>query len=454
MVIPAGTVLGHYKIISQLGFGAMGQVYLAQDLNLRRSVALKILTLDPATSPQGQRRFIQEARTASALKHPNIAHIYEISEADELSFIAMEYIEGVTLREHGNVALSEALDIAEQVASALVAAHAMGVVHRDLKPENIMLSHDGYVKVLDFGLAKTVTRDQMKSNPEGSTASTVFTDPGSVVGTVTYMAPEQARGLNVDQRSDIWSLGVVMYEMIAARTPFQGETVSDIISNILNREPQPMARFARNVPESVEWLIMKALNKDREGRHQTARELLSDIRRIKQRLSIEAELSSLAGDRTSGSGSSEKAASTDAQVGRSSEAMSSVEYIVSGISTHKRAAVTTGVLLFLAMVGAVFGVVYVARSWRSTTTSAPVARSLTRLTVGSGLQNGPSWSPDGRFIAYSSDRNGAFAIWVQPVGGGDPIQVTHSSSHDWQPDWSPDGNSIVFRSEREGSGLY
>jgi serine/threonine protein kinase/sugar lactone lactonase YvrE len=454
MVVPAGTVLGHYKIISRLGFGAMGEVYLAQDLNLRRSVALKILTLDPATSPLGQRRFIQEARTASALKHPNIAHIYEIAEADDLSFIAMEYIEGVTLREHGNVTLNEALDIAEQVASALVAAHAVGVVHRDLKPENIMLSRDGYVKVLDFGLAKTVTRgQQFKSNPEGSTASTVFTDPGSVVGTVTYMSPEQARGLNVDQRSDIWSLGVIMYEMIAARTPFQGETVSDIISNILNREPQPMARFARNVPESVEWLVMKALNKDREGRHQTAKELLSDIRRIKQRLSIEAELSGLSGDRTSGRGSSEKAASADAQIRRSTEPMSSVEYIVSGITTHKKAAVTTVVLLFLAMVGAVFGVVYVARSWRSTT-SGPVARSLTRLTVGSGLQNGPTWSPDGRFIAYSSDRNGNFAIWVQPVGGGDPIQVTHSSSHDWQPDWSPDGNSIVFRSEREGSGLY
>src|SRR5262245_54639702 len=221
MALGEGTVLAHYRIISRLGFGAMGEVYLAQDLNLRRTVAIKILKLNPSSNPHGHRRFVQEARTASALKHPNIAHIYEISEADDLSFIAMEYIEGVTLRERSRLSLNEVLDIAEQVASALVAAHAAGVVHRDLKPENIMISRDGYVKVLDFGLAKTLAREPLDGDPEGSTAPTVFTDPGSVVGTVTYMSPEQARGLHVDQRSDIWSLGVVIYELITRHRPFE-----------------------------------------------------------------------------------------------------------------------------------------------------------------------------------------------------------------------------------------
>jgi serine/threonine protein kinase len=455
MPLEAGTVLGRYKILSPLGFGAMGEVYLAQDLKMRRSVALKILSLNPAASPHGQRRFLHEARTASALKHPNIAHIYEIDDADGKSFITMEYIEGVTLRQRRHVTLNEALDIAEQIASALVAAHSLGIVHRDLKPENIMLSRDGYVKVLDFGLAKSIVRDQRaESNPESSTASTVFTDPGSIVGTVTYMSPEQARGLDVDPRSDIWSLGVIMYEMIAGRTPFDGDTVSDIISNILHHEPQPMARFARNVPESVEWLVMKALNKDREGRHQTAKELLLDLRRLKERLSLEAQLQSLSSEGARVT-SLQKPPSTDSEH-KSSEPMSSVEYIVSGITTHKKAALTTVAVLLLAAIGGVIGLAYLIRAWRtpSQSTAPPVPRSLTRLTFGSGLQSGPSWSPDGRFIAYSSDLNGVFNIWVQPVGGGDPIQVTHSAAHDWQPDWSPDGNSIVFRSEREGGGLY
>jgi serine/threonine protein kinase len=455
MALAEGTVLAHYRIISRLGSGAMGEVYLAQDLNLRRTVALKILTTDSSSSSQAHRRFVQEARTASALKHPNIAHIYEISEENDISFIAMEYIEGVTLRQRGPLSLNEALDVAEQVASALVAAHTAGVVHRDLKPENIMLSRDGYVKVLDFGLAKTVSRESVTGNPEGSTASTFFTDPGSVVGTITYMSPEQARGQHVDQRSDIWSLGVVIYEMISGHRPFEAGTTSDIISHILHREPQPLARFARNVPESVEWLVMKTLNKDREGRHQTAKELLSDIRRLKQRLSLEAELASLSAERSAIRSAQKSAGAESVQQSQAmTEHMSSVEYIVSGIATHKKAAVTTGLLLVLAAIAGSLGLIYLARSLRVNTTRPPVARSLSRLTFGSGLQNGPTWSPDGRFIAYSSDRNGLFGIWVQPVGGGDPIQVTHSTSHDWQPDWSPDGNSIVFRSEREGGGLY
>lgn len=450
MAIEIGTQLGHYKILSQLGSGGMGDVYLAQDLSLRRSVALKVLKDDTSQRHHGLRRFIQEARTASLLKHPNIAHIYEIGEGDK--FIAMEYVDGVTLRQHGHVGIIEALDIAIQVAGALVAAHGMGIVHRDLKPENIMVSREGYIKVLDFGLAKNITEAHSgQANPEGPTVSTVLTDPGSILGTVTYMSPEQARGLEVDHRTDIWSLGVIMYEMIAGRTPFESKTASDVISGILDREPQPMARFSRDVPEAVEWLVMKALNKDRDGRHQTAKEMLSDLQRLKNRMAVEVELQNLSGEGHPLVSGSRISAFSDSQARRPTAPVSSVEYIVSGISSHKTAAALT--LLLLLVAGAA-GVVAIVRYLRPSPATTPVSRSLTRLSSGAGLQSGPSWSPDGRFIAYDSDRGGTFGIWVQPVGGGDPVQVTHSSAHDWQPDWSPDGNSMVFRSEREGGGLY
>ena len=453
MAIEIGTILGHYKILSQLGSGGMGDVYLAHDLRLRREVALKILRDDTSQRPHGLRRFIQEARTASLLKHPNIAHIYEIEEADK--FIAMEYVDGVTLREHGNVGLIAALDIAIQVAGALVAAHGMGIVHRDLKPENIMVSREGYIKVLDFGLAKTITDNQPgKDDPDGATVSTALTDPGSVLGTVTYMSPEQTRGFEVDRRTDIWSLGVIMYEMITGRAPFESKTANDVVSMILNREPPPMARFSRDVPEAVEWLVMKALNKDREGRHQTAKEMLSDLQRLRNRIAVEEELEHLSGEGDLIVSGRRSSTSTESRVRRPSPPVSSVEYIVSGISSHKTAAGLTLLLLFVAGAAGVYGVVSILRILRPSQTTTSVSRSLSRLTSGAGLQSGPSWSPDGRFIAYDSDRGGNFGIWIQPVGGGDPVPVTHSSAHDWQPDWSPDGNFIVFRSEREGGGLY
>jgi serine/threonine protein kinase len=212
MPIPPGTAFGQYEIVSLLGKGGMGEVYQARDTKLPRVVALKILPTSSDRNAQNVRRFIQEARTAATLRHPNIAHIYDIGESNDVSFIAMEYVDGVTLRKRKGMTLSQVLKVARDVASALAAAHAAGIVHRDIKPENIMLSHEGYVKVLDFGLAKHIGSTS-SSDSDVATAPLVVTDPGTVVGTACYMSPEQARGLEVDARTDLWSLGVVMYEI-------------------------------------------------------------------------------------------------------------------------------------------------------------------------------------------------------------------------------------------------
>ena len=238
MTITAGTKLGRYEIRSKLGEGGMGEVYLAQDTKLDRTVAIKVLPSDLASNQNRMRRFVQEARTASSLSHPNVAHIYEIEEIDGLHFIAMEYVDGETLRERmsrGGLALNEVLDVSMQIASALVAAHGAGITHRDVKPDNVMLRRDGYVKVLDFGLAK-LTELPAGTDTEAPTRPLVNTDPGTVMGTVGYMSPEQARGHATDARTDIWSLGVVIYQMVTNHLPFEGSSNSDVIAAILGRK--------------------------------------------------------------------------------------------------------------------------------------------------------------------------------------------------------------------------
>ena len=235
------------------------------------------------------RRFQQEARAASALNHPNILTIHEIGGVDELHFMVTEYIEGETLREHlrwKRMEVNEALDVAAQVASALAAAHAAGIIHRDIKSENIMVRGDGYVKVLDFGLAKLTERQAT-----GAEVSTLMrTGPGVVMGTASYMSPEQARGVKVDARTDIWSLGAVLYEMITSRVPFEGETSSDVIASLLTQEPNPLARYSPEVPTELDWIMKKTLRKDKEERYQTAKELLTDLKNLKHRLEFEAEM--------------------------------------------------------------------------------------------------------------------------------------------------------------------
>lgn len=294
----------------------MGEVYLAEDTNLGRHVALKLLPARFTQDPERVRRFRQEATSVSRLNHPNILTVYEIGEAETeagaVHFIAMEFVEGVTLRQRmarGRLRVDEALDLAIQAVSAFVAAHGEGIAHRDIKPENLMLRPDGYVKVLDFGLAKltensffrsfdpTLTQAETQAGVVNDPFATVpgiggtpNTSPGVILGTVSYMSPEQARGQKVDVRTDIFSFGIVLYEMIAGRAPFEGKSTGDMLVAILDRDPLPLARFAPAIPDELDWIVTKALAKEREDRYQSAKSLLNDLKRLQKRLQLGGEI--------------------------------------------------------------------------------------------------------------------------------------------------------------------
>jgi serine/threonine protein kinase/TolB-like protein/Flp pilus assembly protein TadD len=293
MMLSTGTQLGRYEIRSPIGAGGMGEVYLGHDVQLDRPVAIKLLPPQFTQDEDRLRRFKQEARATSALNHPNILTIFEIGEAEGAYYIATEFIDGKTLRElmlGSQIKLDEVLEVGIEVASALAAAHDAGIVHRDIKPENIMLRKDGYVKVLDFGLAKLGEQQAGRTARAETLGGGSHTDPGIVLGTVTYMSPEQARGLKVDGRTDIFSLGIVLYEMIAGRAPFSGATPSDVIVSILDREPPPLSLHLPNLLPEMQRIISKALAKDTQQRYQTIKDLQIDLRRLKQRVEFEAEM--------------------------------------------------------------------------------------------------------------------------------------------------------------------
>ncbi|PYS56943.1 MAG: hypothetical protein DMF74_27335, partial [Acidobacteria bacterium] len=282
-----GQTIDRYQILKQIGAGGMGEVYLAEDQHLLRKVALKMLPAYLTRDDELVRRFQREARSISALNHPNILTIHEIGQVDSYHFMVTELIEGETLRQRlarGPLKIEQALDIGSQVASALCAAHDAGLTHRDIKPENIMMRKDGIVKVLDFGLAKLTER-----KADDSEATTLFhTKQGTVLGTAHYMSPEQARGLPLDARTDIFSFGVVLYEMVTGKTPFAGETTTDVLASILTVEPPPLSSSRPQVPLELDQITKKALGKAREERYQTTRELLSDLQKLKQRFEFEA----------------------------------------------------------------------------------------------------------------------------------------------------------------------
>src|SRR6185295_19068174 len=301
---PARKRIGRYEICSQLGAGGMGEVYLANDTKLDRKVALKILPLDIVADPTGERvrRFVQEAKAVSALNHPNILTIYEIDEVDSEHFIATEFIDGETLRDRirkGPLSPADALEVGIQVAGALCSTHDVGIIHRDIKPDNIMLRHDGIVKVLDFGLAKlSRERQTLGTDSLAPTQNFINTAYGMVLGTAHYMSPEQARGMDLDARTDIWSLGCVLYEMIYGRQPFGGKTSIDVMSGILVNEPEALTQYLTDGPRDLDRIISRAMRKERDERYQTVKEFLLDLKDLKR--AIETQSHRVATTRSSG----------------------------------------------------------------------------------------------------------------------------------------------------------
>ncbi len=302
MPIGPGARFNHYEVSVLLGKGGMGEVYLAQDTTLQRRVALKILPAEFTQDADRLRRFAQEARAVSALNHPNLVTIYEIGEQQGVNFMAYEYVDGQPLRDRLQqaVSLPEALELSIQMTTALAAAHDAGIIHRDIKPENIMVRKDGIVKVLDFGLAKLGETQKLERGARNEEAETLlqaspdippssfrdhpFTTPGMVMGTASYMSPEQARGERVDARSDLFSLGIVLYEMIAGHQPFTGVNMLDVVGAILHQEPAPLI----DTSVEVQRIVRKALQKERAARYQTAQEFARDLRELKDELAYQA----------------------------------------------------------------------------------------------------------------------------------------------------------------------
>lgn len=446
--------IGRYRISSAIGAGGMGEVYLAKDTELERSIALKILPKNIASDAERVQRFIQEARVVSALNHPNILTIHEIGLENGTRFIASEYVEGRTLGQildQDDLELKEALEIAVQIASALEVAHRHKIVHRDIKPENIMVRDDGLVKVLDFGIAKLLA-ENVNSSPvdaEAPTRARVMTKVGMILGTVNYMSPEQTRGLaTIDERTDIWSLGVVMFEMLTRRLPFDGESVNDTVASILKTEPPRLSMFLTDCPAELERIIQKALQKNRDERYQVVRDLALDIKSLGKELDFSPQ-SFRSTDGSFLSQTAHLAADTSDHLKETSpgnDPSYRYPYILS-------AALAIGLFSILALW---YFAPFAPQSSQPLSASPLKTVEVVSWTSSPGeIYSAGSFSPDGKMVAFTSTKVGTKNVWIKQATSGEAIQITKDEFKNEQPIWSPNGEELAFYSTRgNDSGFW
>ncbi len=404
MGLAPGTRIGPYEVVSAIGAGGMGEVYCARDMRLDRTVALKALPAEKLADEQRKRRFLAEARAASALNHPNIVSIHDLAASDGADFLVMEYVSGKTLADvipRKGLRLGEALRYAIQVSDALAVAHDAGIVHRDLKPANLMVTPKGMVKVLDFGLAKLVERDPRRSEDATRTVDTV---EGTIAGTVSFMSPEQAEGKPVDGRSDIFSFGCVLYEMLTGHRAFQGDSAMSTLSAVLRSEPKPVTLLAPDVPRDVERVINRCLRKDPDRRFQTARDLKVALQEL-------------------------------------------LDESASGILTPSSTPVSNRNPRLWLGGGFILTVAAVLALWFGMPKRKQPAATMreSQLTASEGFELEPAFSPDGNQVVFVWDRDDAHDdIYVRLIGAGQPVQLTNTPEREFSPAWSPDGRWIAF----------
>ncbi len=441
MSLVAGKLIGRYQIVALLGSGGMGEVYLAKDSQFPRHVALKVLK---KTDDQDRlQRFRQEARAASALNHPNILSVYEFGQYEDFHFIVTEFVKGKTLRRtlsERRLPLQEVVEIAIQVGKALIVAHEAGVVHRDIKPENIMVLPDGYIKVLDFGLAKLTIPDELFSeNLQESTVSVIQTKPGLIIGTVNYMSPEQIRGQKVDSRSDVWSLGVVLFEILVGHRPFAGESVSDVIAAILERPIPSLSDISSEISPELENIIAKSLAKNTENRYQSAKDFTNDLQVFKELISSETWRRL------------QKAKNLINQTDESALSLSDSESIPSHTNIKKRVllALIIGVLIFT-----VLGVWFYFNQ-NSTQNSPPKTKKSRYLSTSGNVLNAVL-SPDGTYYAYVQDENGKQSLRTRQINGnGESVLIQPDDVSYAGIQFSPDKDSIFYTVFKSSTGeLY